>query len=122
MDLQKSANLFIYRIREKGLEIFLKNDGEQWELPQHPVAKEKAVALEADDRLIALDPVEADGSLEDGIAMEGDWHDIPSLKSLLIQDVKFMKNEVKPQASMHKPQNMQRPRSIRPETIWSSAG
>lgn len=95
MDLQKSANLFIYRIREKGLEIFLKNDGEQWELPQHPVAKEKAVALEADDRLIALDPVEADGSLEDGIAMEGDWHDIPSLKSLLIQDVKFMKNEVK---------------------------
>lgn len=95
MDFSKSANLFIYRIREKGLEIFLQKNGEDWQVPKHAVAKAKAIPLENDDKFIALDPVEqVDGKIEEGIAVEGDWHDIPSLKSLLIHDAKFVKQEL----------------------------
>ena len=46
------------------------------------------------------------------------WRVKPDMPSYSL----VMKKEVKPHASMQRPQNMQRPRSMRPETIWSSAG
>ncbi len=95
MAINKSASLFIYRIREKGLEIFLQKNGESWQVPEHPVAAEQAIPLGVDDKFIALDPVHAeDGKVGEGIAVEGDWHDIPSLKSLVMNDVKFMKKQI----------------------------
>ena len=36
-----------------------------------------------------------DGAVEQGIAMEGDWHDIPSLKSMVKEDIVFVKDQVK---------------------------
>ncbi len=95
MAINKSASLFIYRIREKGLEIFLQKNGETWQVPEHPVATEQAIPPESDDKFIALDPIHAaDGKVDEGIAVEGDWHDIPSLKSLVMSDVRFMKKQI----------------------------
>ncbi len=95
MKNNKSSSLFIYRTREKGLEIFLQKDGEKWQVPEHPVAAEQAIPLQHDDKFIALDPVQAeDGKVGEGIAVEGDWHDIPSLKSLMLQDVEFVKKQI----------------------------
>jgi hypothetical protein len=97
MELSKTAHLFIYRIREKGLEIFMLNDGQSagnWQLPQHDT---EVAALDAhqEDKFIALDPVQQeDGHLARGIAVEGDWHDIPSLKSLLKEDVVFVRDTI----------------------------
>ena len=41
MEFAKKINLFIYRIRERGLEVFLINQDEAeeiWKVPQPPVA------------------------------------------------------------------------------------
>ncbi len=95
MEIKKSASFFIYRIREKGLEIFLQKNGEDWQVPEHPIAVDQAISLNQEDRFIALDPVQSsDGNTDEGIAVEGDWHDIPSLKSLLLNDVKFVKKQI----------------------------
>jgi hypothetical protein len=95
MAISKSANLIIYRIREKGLEIFMQKNGEEWQLPKQPVNEATSVALAEEQKFIALDPVaEQDGKLEEGFAVEGDWHDIPSLKSLLWEDVQYVKDQL----------------------------
>ena len=95
MEINKSASLFIYRIREKGLEIFFQKDGENYSLPERSVAAEQAIPLQNDNEFIALDPVQSDdGLMGEGIAIEGDWHDIPSLKSIVIHDMKFVKKQI----------------------------
>ena len=47
-------------------------------------------------QIIELDPIEDDqtGNIR-AIAIEGDWHDIPSLRALLKDDLHFMKDRVK---------------------------
>ncbi|RMF21869.1 MAG: hypothetical protein D6765_15070 [Bacteroidetes bacterium] len=93
MALIEKASLIIYRFAEKGLEVFLvkpDKDDEPWSLPAGRVEEQQAA-----DRLIELDPVEQeDGKVEKGVAIEGDWHDIPSLKSMLRQDVEFVKEQL----------------------------
>ncbi|GJM31852.1 MAG: hypothetical protein DHS20C18_08530 [Saprospiraceae bacterium] len=100
MDLKKKASLIIYRFREQGLEIFLVNsneeNGETWGIPERPVVNEKPTTLIQDDRLIELDPVEEDnGNTEEAWAVEGDWHEIPSLKAMLYEDAMQLKEKVK---------------------------
>jgi len=98
MSLLNKANLIIYRVREKGLEVFLVNPKdsaeEQWTIPQGAIQDQaKAVALVQSERAIELDPVEnALGEEESALAVEGDWHDIPSLKGLMKHDAIFVKN------------------------------
>ena len=49
-----------------------------------------------EDRLIELDPVAHDsGDLENAVAVEGDWHEIPSLKSMLHEDAQYLKDKLK---------------------------
>lgn len=89
-DIIKKAHLIIYRIRQRGLEVFLVNhdlEGEDWHLPQAPLRKMNPGAIE-------LDPVEKDGEQFQAIAVEGDWHDIPSLKGLIKQDVRLVTDKV----------------------------
>ena len=103
MALLDKANLIIYRIREKGLEVFLVNPSEKnqadeaWTLPQGKINDpSKAIALLQKDQTFELDPVEnVEGEAENAIAVEGDWHDIPSLKSLIKEDAHFMKDTIK---------------------------
>ena len=97
MSFSKKANLIIYRFREKGLEIFLLNDKEdQWEIPQGELTPEKPQMLLDEERLIELDPIEREsGKKEEAWAVEGDWHDIPSLKNMLYEDAKYLKGKIK---------------------------
>ena len=85
MSMLDKARLVIYRIKEKGLEIFLVNTGDQWEFPE---IREASKAATDPANHIELDPVSrtSDGQAEKGLAVEGDWHDIPSLKKLLPTD------------------------------------
>ena len=92
MSLKKKANLIIYRFKEKGLEIFLVNSdeaGEQWGLPQGPQEQEHSTKLD-ENHMIELDPVEN----ESAVAVEGDWHEIPSLKAMLHEDAKHLKDKL----------------------------
>ncbi len=87
MNLKEKVKLIIYRFRERGLEIFLVPEEDQWQFPEGPEEEEKVRALMREDRLIELDPVsKADGETEQAWAVEGDWHDIPSLKAMLYED------------------------------------
>ena len=57
-DIIKKAHLIIYRIRQRGLEVFLVNhdiEGEDWHLPQAPVNQVKKDAIE-------LDSIKKDGA------------------------------------------------------------
>ena len=95
------ARILIYRIHETGLEIFLinndmDNDPDVWKLPEglHSKIQTKVDSLGRDT--IDLDEVTSkDGSKIKTLAIEGDWHDIPSMKSILHHDVKFMKATIK---------------------------
>lgn len=97
MSAKEKSNLILYRFKENGLEVFLmKKDGESWELPQGEGSEPQAITLDP-EQIIELDPVEHDGEgiLEQAYAVEADWHDIPSLKSILKHDIVFMKDTVK---------------------------
>ena len=99
MDLLKKANLIIYRFREKGLEVFLVNpdeEGENWEIPQGEFNGQRSESLRYEERLIELDPVQQEsGDTEEAWAVEGDWHEIPSLKGMLYEDALQLKDAMK---------------------------
>ena len=99
MNLRKKVSLIIYRFRERGLEIFLLNDPEKkdnWGFPQSDLNDNAIDTSEDRDEMIALDPVQQeDGALEEGWAVEGDWHEIPSLKSMLYEDAMQLKDKIK---------------------------
>lgn len=95
MNLKEKVSLIIYRFRERGLEIFLVPEEDQWQFPEGPSDNEKSRVLMDEDRLIALDPVnKEDGETEQAWAVEGDWHDIPSLKSMLYEDALALKEKL----------------------------
>jgi hypothetical protein len=93
MSLRKKANLIIYRFRESGLEVFFVNNEKANTLnfPQGEMAEQSS------DDYITLDPVreETSGEQEEAFAVEGDWHEIPSLKTMLYQDAKQLKDKLK---------------------------
>ncbi len=100
--LIEKANLIIYRIRQRGLEVFLVNNdlegaSEKWEIPQGALDFSKTIEATSQDKMIELDAVNAPDSEEQhhAYAVEGDWHDIPSLKGLILEDVLFVKDKLK---------------------------
>ena len=85
MGLRKKARLIIYRFRERGLEVFLTRQSEEWGLPGGD--------LKVDNPdLISLEPAE---DREEAFAVEGDWHEIPSLKQMLYEDAGELKERLK---------------------------
>lgn len=99
MNLSKKVHLIIYRFRERGLEIFLVNDeneSENWQIPQGSPLEQKSQSLMETDRLIELDPItQENGALEEAWAVEGEWHEIPSLKAMLYEDAIQLKDKIK---------------------------
>lgn len=98
MNFSKKVNLIIYRFREKGLEIFLEyfDKEDEWQLPSEDTQQKYAQEWVEEEKLIELDPVQNDGGdEEEAWAVEGEWHDIPSLKSMLYEDAVFLKDQLK---------------------------
>ena len=97
MHVLDEVRLIIYRCHEKGLEVFLVNTGfeeENWKIPFEEIAKYTGQEFEND--IIPLDPLqEKDGSMSSVVAVEGDWHDIPSLRKLIKGDVKIVASKIK---------------------------
>ena len=93
MDLRQKLHLVVYRVRERGLEVFVRDEADGLTLPE-------TSGLEADsadvfDReIIALDAVREEGTDIEGIAVEADYHDIPSLKGLLLDDAKRLRARI----------------------------
>lgn len=89
MDLRQKLHLVIYRVRERGLEIFVRDgEGEGYELPE--VVDDLAEGSLED--YISLD---AEPGAARGYAVEGDYHDIPSLKGLLLDDARRLRDHLR---------------------------
>ena len=99
MSVLDLARVVIYRFHEKGLEIFLINnemdkDQDIWQIPQglSESIREKGNVKNTID----LDTTEDEqGRTIKTLAIEGDWHDIPSIRGMLKHDVKLVKAIVK---------------------------
>ena len=96
MSVLDLARVIIYRFHEKGLEIFLINnemdkDQDIWQIPQglSESIREKGHLK----NIIDLDTM-VDETVKT-LAIEGDWHDIPSIRGMLKHDVKLVKAIVK---------------------------
>ena len=99
MSVLDLARVIIYRFHEKGLEIFLINnemdkDQDIWQIPQglSESIREKGHLK----NIIDLDTmVDENGRTVKTLAIEGDWHNIPSIRGMLKHDVKLVKAIVK---------------------------
>jgi hypothetical protein len=95
------ARIMIYRFHETGLEIFLiNNDMEQdpdvWKLPQSMSDNiKKSIELSGREAIDLEDITSLDGSTVKTMAVEGDWHDIPSIRGMIKYDMKLAKKILK---------------------------
>lgn len=95
MDIRDKLHLVIYRVRERGLEIFVRDNADAnsgLTLPEGNTNFDLAELERLREEIIALDEDgEADADTGRGIAIEADYHDIPSLKGLLLEDARKLK-------------------------------
>lgn len=93
MSILDLARLVVYRFHEKGFEIFLINselqqDPDVWKLP-------KLDSIKLADLKESRDYIEIEVEGERIIAIEGDYHNIPSIRGLVKHDIKVVKSLVK---------------------------
>jgi len=101
MSIFDKAVLVIYRMAEKGLEVFLvKSEDEEIQSQLVEISEKFLTDLPLrfsdNSKMIELDPIE-DENMEKvrAVAIEGDWHDIPSLRAMLREDLQFMEVKMK---------------------------
>lgn len=94
MQANEQVDVFIYRVRDNGLEVFLhETEANQWTTPS---ADENTPEKLRDTPCIELDPVtDADGAARKAIAVEADWHELPSLRALIYEDYRVAKEKAK---------------------------
>jgi len=94
MSVLDSVRIVIYRVNAKGLEIFLTNntmdkDPEVWGIPRYCLSGQY-------DNMIWLDNTfDAAGNQIQSVAIEGDWHDIPSIRGIIKHDMKLVQSKLK---------------------------
>ena len=98
MPVNEQVDVFIYRVRETGLEVFLVN---QEHLPDETPWKALSAGEDTHERLgeancIELEPViDANGESRKAIAIEADWHELPSLRALIYEDYRVAKEKAR---------------------------
>ena len=96
MSVLDFARVIIYRFHEKGLEIFLVNsdmehDPDVWKLPNTSLTIDNQNIIE---RIDLETQVDSAGNKIKTFAIEGEWHDIPSIRGMLKHDVKLIKSKI----------------------------
>lgn len=100
MPVNEQVDVFIYRVRETGLEVFLVNQDLQ-QLPDEAQWKALSAGQDTPERLrqsncIELEPVTgANGESRKAIAIEADWHELPSLRALIYEDYRVAKEKAR---------------------------
>jgi len=95
MNVLDQVRVVVYRINKKGLEIFLVNEEDNWQIPMGKI-QHSTQPIMAEDNCIELEPTQhEDGNVQRTLAVEGDWHDIPSIRGIIKQDVRIVKNQIK---------------------------
>ncbi len=92
-----NVDVIIYRVNEKGLEVFLVN-GNDHELENwNPCTADDSMHSQLRKaNCIELEPfTNAAGETRQAVAIEADWHDIPSLRALIYEDYRVAKEKAK---------------------------
>ena len=91
-------DVIIYRVREQGLEVFMVNPGEQasteGDLPQTATFSPQQL-IDRTGGIELESVVSANGDARKAIAIEADWHEIPSLRALMYEDYRVAKQKAK---------------------------
>lgn len=95
MQSKEQVDVLIYRVRESGLEVFLVNQESDGSLTA-PYTDNSAPNRLTSQHCIELDPVaNAEGGTRKAIAIEADWHEIPSLRALVYEDYRVVKEKAR---------------------------
>lgn len=95
MNVLDQVRVVVYRINKRGLEIFLVNEADSWQIPQGKIQNRNQPIM-SEDNCIELEPTQHDdGNFQRTVAVEGDWHDIPSIRGIIKQDVRIVKDQIK---------------------------
>jgi len=95
MGVLDGVRVILYRCHEKGLEILLINNDDMsddpniWRLPNADVDDERYAYIELEDTL------DSDGNMIKTMAIEADWHDVPSIRGMIKYDVNRVKSKIK---------------------------
>jgi predicted NUDIX family NTP pyrophosphohydrolase len=75
----------------------MENDPDIWKIPECEArTKLKTLLSTVGGEMIELDPcMDEEGNLIQTYAIEGDWHDIPSIRGLLKYDIRLLKSKIK---------------------------
>ncbi|WP_236975915.1 hypothetical protein [Membranihabitans maritimus] len=95
MSVKDLAKVVIYRMAEKGLEILLIKDegdpdGQKWSLPNGFVQPS-----EMSEDIIHLEETEKVPADSRTVAVEKDEKDLPSFRSMILNDMKYVKKRLK---------------------------
>ena len=87
------ARLIIYRMHEQGLEIFLinnemENDPDIWSIPK---TSNVGIIDQLDNASFETIDLTSEKTGPKTLAVEGDWHDIPSIRGMLKHDIRLAK-------------------------------
>lgn len=94
MTVLDNVRLIVYRVNAKGLEILLmndtmQNDPEVWGIPQYKINGDL-------EQMIWLEnSKDGHGNAVRSVAIEGDWHDIPSIRGIIKHDIKLVESTIK---------------------------
>lgn len=96
MTFRNQIRLVLYRMHEKGLEVLLAHKHIQ-ENTFYILRGPDLSGLNLEDNLstIEIQSKDENGELIKTIAIEGDWHDIPKIRSLIKTDLYIVKEKVK---------------------------
>lgn len=101
MGVLDTVRVMIYRFHEKGLEIFLlnnemENDPQVWRFPEGINDDMKHKFSNFGKEAISLETISNEEGVEvKTVAIEGDWHEIPSIRGMIKHDIRLVKKIVK---------------------------
>lgn len=98
MQEKEHVDVLIYRVGDQGLEVFLVDPKVSEHDAQQPLTA-PVVANAVPERFsnrIDLEPVtDINGASRKAVAIEADWHEIPSLRAMVYEDYRVAKEKAK---------------------------
>lgn len=96
MTVRQKIRLIVYRMHEKGLEILLvkQEDVDQYWSLLHTSDLIERSEINQLAEIIEFESEGTEGQIVKTIAIEGDWHDIPRIRSLIKHDVSLVKHKL----------------------------
>jgi len=93
MTVRNQFRLIVYRFHEKGLEVLMMNSKD--EVTNNILFDGKVFLDQFEHQIQKYQAIELEGPEENGIralAIEADWHDLPKVRHLLVQDLHMVKD------------------------------